>query len=168
MYTSLRIFFDTVHVCVCVYICNLASEDTFMNTHICMHMECFYTPSAQWKYWTSAIPWGKDLLSTQTTRCSFCSFCERGEASLFRRSAPSCWHCSLVACSSGQSLIITGSASMRVGFVRKQLSVLRGQRQKERADKEEHTLWSIRCGTEGPVGWGIIAFCAWVCVWVCF
>lgn len=111
------------------------------------------------------FPSGKDPLSTQTMRCSFCSLSERGEASPFRRSAPSCWHCSLVACSSGQSLIITGSAWKRVGFVRKQLSVLRARRQRERADKVEPTLRSIRSGTQGPVGCSIMV--CFVCVCIC-
>lgn len=48
-----------------------------------------------------------------------------------------------------------------MGFVRKQLSVLRGQR--ERADKAELTLWSFCGDAQGLVGCGIIVCCS-VCV----
>lgn len=52
-----------------------------------------------------------------------------------------------------------------MGFVRKQLSVLRGRRQRERAEKVEPTLRSIRSGAQGPVGCGVIVrFCVCVCV----
>ncbi|KAI9519357.1 hypothetical protein NQZ68_029524, partial [Dissostichus eleginoides] len=57
---------------------------------------------------------------------------------------------------SGQSLIITGSAWKRVGFVRKQLSVLRGRRQGEGAEKAEPTLRFLHSGAQGPVGYSII------------
>lgn len=128
---------------------------SWIRTYVCT--PSFLTVPAWFKHWTWVIPQGKDRLSTQTMRCSFCSLCERGEASLFRGSAPSCWHCALVACSSGQSLIITGSAWMRVGFVMKQLSVLRGRRQGERADKVELTVRPVYADAQGPVGCGITA-----------
>lgn len=74
----------------------------------------------------------------------------------------------LVACGSGQSLIITGSARSRVGFVRKQLSVLRGRRGRKEAAKVEPGAqrFVLASGAQGLVGRSISApaFGALTCV----
>lgn len=118
--------------------------------HKCTHMHARETsPSPPFQLTFSIgqgrFPEAKIRSPPKQWGAAFCSLCERGEASPFRRSAPSCWHCSLVACGSGQSLIITGSAPSRVGFVRKQLSVLRGRRRKGKSTESRAcALRSVR------------------------
>lgn len=78
----------------------------------------------------------------------------RSSKGLFRRSAPSCWHRSLAARGSGQSLIITGSAWGGVDFVRKQLAVLRGWRQSGEAEPVRF----LHSGAQGAACCGVEVF----------
>lgn len=82
-----------VHVCVSVHCLLFLLRGIY--THVCTWSLC--TVNAQCLYRTRTISWGKDPLSTQTMRCSFCCVGTKGSKPILQVSfklltlLPGCW-----------------------------------------------------------------------------